>query len=66
LDKEGDRKVTMDEGVNFAKRWGMDFFEVSSTQRINVDDVFVKLCPRILQLHGAPRVTNNKSVCKTQ
>jgi hypothetical protein len=71
MDKEVNRQVTVDEGVNFASKHGFDFFEISSTQRVNVDEVFVKLCPRIKEIHEVPIIPinkqgGNKTGCKTQ
>jgi GTPase SAR1 family protein len=66
MDKEKDRQVTRDEGITFASERGFDFFEVNSKQRVNIDEVFVKLCPRVYEFGGRPPVASNKSLCKTQ
>jgi len=46
-DLEEQRAVTTYEGEEWAKGLGVDFFEVSAKQRINVDEAFFQLVRRI-------------------
>eukprot|EP01121_Diplochlamys_sp_Union-15-3_P000388 TRINITY_DN1035_c0_g2_i1.p1 TRINITY_DN1035_c0_g2~~TRINITY_DN1035_c0_g2_i1.p1 ORF type:complete len:193 (-),score=37.82 TRINITY_DN1035_c0_g2_i1:34-612(-) len=53
-DLEEQRAVTTYEGEEWAKSLGVDFFEVSAKQRINVDEAFFQLVRRIRQERDLP------------
>ena len=43
VDREPERKVSKQEGMDLAARWNMEFFETSAKDRLNVDQPFVAL-----------------------
>ncbi|KAK4264744.1 hypothetical protein QN277_025877 [Acacia crassicarpa] len=48
VDKEGDRVVSKEEGINFAREYGCLFIECSAKTRINVQQCFEELVLKIL------------------
>lgn len=54
-DLEDKRKVSKEEGENYAKSKGVDFMEVSALKKINVKETFVKLAHNLLE----KKVTQN-------
>ncbi len=48
-DLEIERKVTVEQGTDFAAKYGMQFFETSSKQSINVSDSFITMIRDIIK-----------------
>ena len=46
------RAVTKEEGQELAKEYGIDFFETSAAKRINVNELFIQLGRKLLQIHN--------------
>ena len=46
-DLEKERKVTLEEGKELAKQWGISFFETSAKARINIEEAFVELVQQV-------------------
>lgn len=44
IDLESERKVSTDEGREFAERMGLPFFEISAKEGTYVEEAFTKLC----------------------
>ena len=47
-DLDEDRKVSYQEGKEFAESFGLEFLETSAKQKINIDETFIKLTKSIL------------------
>ena len=46
---EGDRKVTVEQGKDFASQYGMKFFEISAKESTNVSEVFIEMTKEIIK-----------------
>jgi GTPase SAR1 family protein len=44
------KEISSDEGQNYAKKLGLDFFEVSACYKTNVEKPFQSLAEKVLQL----------------
>ncbi len=63
-DMENNRKVTVEQGKEFAEQHNMKFFETSAKESKNVNEVFIDMTKEILKKSGTkpinPKTTNNK------
>ncbi|ELP92157.1 hypothetical protein EIN_381240 [Entamoeba invadens IP1] len=50
-DLEDQRVVSKQDGMDLAKTYGIDFFETSAAKRINIDELFVALGRKLLQIN---------------
>ena len=48
-DMENDRKVTVEQGKDFADQYGMKFFETSAKNATNVNEAFIAMTQEIMQ-----------------
>ena len=48
-DNENERKVTYEQGKNFAEQYGMKFFETSAKESINVSEAFIFMTKEIMK-----------------
>lgn len=46
------KEITTEEGETFAKKLGLDFFEVSAAYNTNVDKPFLELANKVLALNS--------------
>ena len=51
-DMEKDRKVTFEQGKEFASQYGMKFFETSAKESTNVQEAFVAMTKEIIKSQG--------------
>ena len=51
-DMENERKVTVEQGKDFATQYGMKFFETSAKESTNVSDAFVAMTREIIKSQG--------------
>ena len=51
-DMENDRKVTVEQGKDFADQYGMKFFETSAKNSTNVSEAFVAMTKEIMKNSG--------------
>ena len=59
-DMENERKVTVEQGKEFAEQYGMKFFETSAKDSINVSDAFVLMTKEIIKNTGKKPVVEEK------
>src|SRR3546814_13709378 len=65
-DLEDQRQVTREEGVEYARRFRIPFFETSAKQRINIDEVTLSYCPPSLSSpRSAPGLTHPNTATTT-
>ncbi|PRP81535.1 small G-protein [Planoprotostelium fungivorum] len=62
-DLEGERKVPTSQGESWAKSVSCTFFESSAKNRVNVDEVFLKIIKLLDQIHTGDRPKKKKGGC---
>ena len=60
-DMESERKVTIEQGKDFAAQYGMKFFETSAKESTNVSDAFVAMTREIIKSQGNKKKPNTPS-----
>ena len=60
-DMESERKVTVEQGKDFATQYGMKFFETSAKESTNVTDAFVAMTREIIKSQGNKKKQNTPS-----
>ena len=61
-DLEDERKVQYSQGEEFAKQYGMKFFETSAKNSINVIEAFTAITKEIIKQKCKKPINNNKKV----
>ena len=61
-DMEKDRKVTVEQGKDFAEQYGMKFFETSAKNSTNVSDAFVAMTKEIMKNTGKKPINQDKAI----
>ena len=56
-DMESDRKVTTEQGKDFADQYGMKFFETSAKDSINVAEAFIAMTKEVIKNSGKKGTT---------
>ena len=51
-DMESERKVTVEQGKDFATQYGMKFFETSAKDSINVAEAFIAMTKEVIKNSG--------------
>ena len=63
---ESERKVTIEQGKDFATQYGMKFFETSAKESTNVSDAFIAMTREIIKSANVKKKpTNNNNVVVT-
>ena len=57
-DMESDRKVTVEQGKDFAAQYGMKFFETSAKESTNVSDSFIAMTREIIKSASNKKPSN--------
>ena len=57
-DMESERKVSVEQGQDFANQYGMKFFETSAKESTNVSDAFVAMTREIIKSASIKKKTN--------
>ena len=57
-DMENDRKVTVEQGKDFAAQYGMKFFETSAKESTNVSDSFIAMTREIIKSANNKKPSN--------
>ena len=60
-DMEKDRKVTFEQGKEFASQYGMKFFETSAKESTNVQEAFVAMTKEIIKDAQDKKITVNNN-----
>ena len=48
-DMEDQRKVTVEQGKDFADKYGMEFFEISAKDSINIEEAFITMTREVIK-----------------
>ena len=59
-DMENERKVTVEQGKEFAEQYGMQFFETSAKNSTNVSDAFIAMTKEVMKNSNKKAPTNKK------
>ena len=60
-DMESERKVTVEQGKDFATQYGMKFFETSAKKSTNVSDAFIAMTREIIKSANVKKTPSNNS-----
>ena len=63
-DMESERKVTIEQGKDFATQYGMKFFETSAKESTNVSDAFVAMTREIINDNKEKNIQSKKDNIK--
>ena len=62
-DMESERKVTVEQGKDFATQYGMKFFETSAKDSTNVAEAFITMTKEVIK-HSSKKTTNTTNTNK--
>ena len=62
IDLEERRKITTEEGENLAKKYGLDFFEISNKEDINIKEAIFTLFKKVLIYIEQKDIKGNSSI----